>query len=183
MLNAKVKLQRCNGLSTLFLFVALSSDFSWSKEVQAKLCSVFQLSKFRPLQQAAINLSMSGKDLFLVMPTGRGKSLCYQLPALCSKGLCFHRHFGRWRTYFECFDMNSCACLCVFAGFTLVIAPLVSLMEDQLMSLKSINVSAVTLNASSTKVQYDRCTLYISVDVEFWFMFRCWYSCASAGGL
>lgn len=63
--------------------------------------------------------------------------------------------------------MNSCACLCVVAGFTLVIAPLVSLMEDQLMSLKSINVSAVTLNASSTKVQYDRCTLYISVDVEF----------------
>uniref|UniRef100_A0A8C2DTJ3 ATP-dependent DNA helicase n=1 Tax=Cyprinus carpio TaxID=7962 RepID=A0A8C2DTJ3_CYPCA len=97
------------------------SDFSWSEEVQAKLCSVFQLSKFRPLQQAAINLSMSGKDLFLVMPTGRGKSLCYQLPALCSK------------------------------GFTLVIAPLVSLMEDQLMYLKSVNVPAVTLNASSTK--------------------------------
>uniref|UniRef100_A0A8C1J4E9 ATP-dependent DNA helicase n=1 Tax=Cyprinus carpio TaxID=7962 RepID=A0A8C1J4E9_CYPCA len=58
------------------------SDFSWSKEVQAKLCNVFQLSKFRPLQRAAINLSMSGKDLFLVMPTGRGKSLCYQLPVL-----------------------------------------------------------------------------------------------------
>uniref|UniRef100_A0A673KG68 ATP-dependent DNA helicase n=1 Tax=Sinocyclocheilus rhinocerous TaxID=307959 RepID=A0A673KG68_9TELE len=97
------------------------SDFSWSKEVQAKLCSVFQLSNFRPLQRAAINLSMSGKDLFLVMPTGRGKSLCYQLPALCSK------------------------------GFTLVIAPLVSLMEDQLMYLKSVDVPAVTLNASSTK--------------------------------
>ncbi|XP_051974590.1 ATP-dependent DNA helicase Q1 isoform X2 [Xyrauchen texanus] len=97
------------------------SDFSWSEEVQEKLVSVFKLSKYRPLQLAAINLSMSGKDLFLVMPTGRGKSLCYQLPALCSK------------------------------GFTLVIAPLVSLMEDQLMYLKSINVSAVTLNATSTK--------------------------------
>ncbi|XP_057180816.1 ATP-dependent DNA helicase Q1 [Triplophysa rosa] len=97
------------------------SDFSWSKEVQGELLSVFKLSKFRPLQRAAINLSMSGKDLFLVMPTGRGKSLCYQLPALCSK------------------------------GFTLVIAPLVSLMEDQLMYLKSIDVAAVTLNASSTK--------------------------------
>nr|CAI21096.1 novel protein similar to vertebrate RecQ protein-like DNA helicase Q1-like (RECQL) [Danio rerio] len=97
------------------------SDFSWSKEVQVNLCNIFQLSKFRPLQRAAINLSMSGKDLFLVMPTGRGKSLCYQLPALCSK------------------------------GFTLVIAPLVSLMEDQLMYLQSVNVPAVTLNASSSK--------------------------------
>ncbi|XP_026877407.2 ATP-dependent DNA helicase Q1 isoform X1 [Electrophorus electricus] len=97
------------------------SDFSWSEEVQKKLESVFKLSKFRPLQQAAVNLGMAGKDLFLVMPTGRGKSLCYQLPAVCCK------------------------------GFTLVIAPLVSLMEDQLMYLKSINVPAVTLNASSTK--------------------------------
>uniref|UniRef100_A0A672QEN4 ATP-dependent DNA helicase n=1 Tax=Sinocyclocheilus grahami TaxID=75366 RepID=A0A672QEN4_SINGR len=87
----------------------------------SQLSHVFQLSNFRPLQRAAINLSMSGKDLFLVMPTGRGKSLCYQLPALCSK------------------------------GFTLVIAPLVSLMEDQLMYLKSVDVPAVTLNASSTK--------------------------------
>ncbi|XP_076861490.1 ATP-dependent DNA helicase Q1 isoform X2 [Brachyhypopomus gauderio] len=99
------------------------SDFSWSEELQEKLMSVFKLSRFRPLQRAAINLSMAGKDLFLVMPTGRGKSLCYQLPAVCSK------------------------------GFTLVIAPLVSLMEDQLMYLKSINVPAVTLNASSSKEQ------------------------------
>ncbi|KAM9467391.1 ATP-dependent DNA helicase Q1 isoform 1-T1 [Clarias gariepinus] len=96
-------------------------DFSWSKDVEEKLANSFMLSKFRPLQRAAINLTMSGRDLFLVMPTGRGKSLCYQLPAVCSK------------------------------GFTLVIAPLVSLMEDQLMYLKAINVPAVTLNASSSK--------------------------------
>ncbi|KAL7828225.1 hypothetical protein AOLI_G00313770 [Acnodon oligacanthus] len=99
------------------------SDFPWSKGVQEKMENVFKLSKFRPLQRAAINLSMSGKDLFLVMPTGRGKSLCYQLPAVCSK------------------------------GFTLVIAPLVSLMEDQLMYLRSIDAPAVTLNASSSKEQ------------------------------
>ncbi|XP_036374396.1 ATP-dependent DNA helicase Q1 [Megalops cyprinoides] len=97
------------------------ADFPWSQEVQKQLSAVFQLHKFRPLQLLAINLTMSGKDIFLVMPTGRGKSLCYQLPAVCSE------------------------------GFTLVIAPLVSLMEDQLMYLKSVSVSAVTLNASSTK--------------------------------
>uniref|UniRef100_A0A8C8JII8 ATP-dependent DNA helicase n=1 Tax=Oncorhynchus tshawytscha TaxID=74940 RepID=A0A8C8JII8_ONCTS len=96
-------------------------DFSWSTELEQNLKDVFQLSKFRPLQLKAINLSMSGKDLFLVMPTGRGKSLCYQLPAVCSE------------------------------GFTLVVTPLVSLMEDQLMYLKSIDVEAVSLNASSSK--------------------------------
>ncbi|XP_055760958.1 ATP-dependent DNA helicase Q1-like isoform X1 [Salvelinus fontinalis] len=96
-------------------------DFSWSTKLEQNLKDVFQLSKFRPLQLKAINLSMSGKDLFLVMPTGRGKSLCYQLPAVCSE------------------------------GFTLVVTPLVSLMEDQLMYLKSIDVEAVSLNASSSK--------------------------------
>ncbi|KAM4615002.1 ATP-dependent DNA helicase Q1 isoform 2-T2 [Polymixia lowei] len=98
-----------------------NSDFSWSSDVEQHLKESFQLSKFRPLQLRAINLSMAGRDLFLVMPTGRGKSLCYQLPAVCSQ------------------------------GFTLVVTPLVSLMEDQLMYLKSVNVSAVTLNASSSK--------------------------------
>ncbi|KAJ8381914.1 hypothetical protein SKAU_G00026920 [Synaphobranchus kaupii] len=97
------------------------TDFPWSKELQKQLSAVFQLRSFRPLQLLSINLTMSGRDVFLVMPTGRGKSLCYQLPAVCSE------------------------------GFTLVIAPLVSLMEDQLMYLKAIGVSAVTLNASSSK--------------------------------
>ncbi|CAF96762.1 unnamed protein product, partial [Tetraodon nigroviridis] len=96
-------------------------DFPWSKEVAQHLKDTFHLPKFRPLQLRAVNLTLSGRDLFLVMPTGRGKSLCYQLPALCSK------------------------------GFTLVVTPLVSLMEDQVMYLQSISVSAAMLNASSSK--------------------------------
>ncbi|XP_067385355.1 ATP-dependent DNA helicase Q1 isoform X2 [Channa argus] len=61
------------------------TDFPWSKDIEQHLKDSFHLSKFRLLQLRAINLTMSGKDLFLVMPTGRGKSLCYQLPAVCSK--------------------------------------------------------------------------------------------------
>lgn len=61
-------------------------DFPWSKDVDRHLKASFHLMKFRPMQLRAINLSMSGKDVFLVMPTGRGKSLCYQLPAATSKG-------------------------------------------------------------------------------------------------
>lgn len=98
-----------------------ASDFPWSADVDQHLKDSFQISKFRPLQLRAINLTLSGRDVFLVMPTGRGKSLCYQLPAVCSK------------------------------GFTLVVTPLVSLMEDQIMSLKSFNVPAVFLNASSSR--------------------------------
>lgn len=97
------------------------TDFPWSEKLEQHLKDTFHLSTFRPLQLRAMNLTLSGKDLFLVMPTGRGKSLCYQLPAVSSN------------------------------GFTLVVTPLLSLMEDQIMYLKSIDVAAVMLNASSSK--------------------------------
>ncbi|XP_054974226.1 ATP-dependent DNA helicase Q1 [Sorex araneus] len=96
-------------------------DFPWSGQVKDVLQNVFKLQKFRLLQLETINATMSGKEVFLVMPTGGGKSLCYQLPALCDD------------------------------GFTLVICPLISLMEDQLMVLKQLGVSATMLNASSSK--------------------------------
>ncbi|KAM5170986.1 ATP-dependent DNA helicase Q1 [Mantella aurantiaca] len=96
-------------------------DFVWSQKVREELCNAFQLDTFRNLQLETINATMAGKDVFLIMPTGGGKSLCYQLPAVCSKGL------------------------------TLVICPLLSLMEDQLMVLKRLGVSATCLNAASSK--------------------------------
>ncbi|KAM9312999.1 ATP-dependent DNA helicase Q1 [Gastrophryne carolinensis] len=96
-------------------------DFSWSQKLREELRSSFRLETFRNLQLETINATMAGKDVFLIMPTGGGKSLCYQLPAVCSK------------------------------GFTLVICPLVSLMEDQLMVLDGLGVSATCLNASSSK--------------------------------
>ncbi|KAL2776755.1 ATP-dependent DNA helicase Q1 [Daubentonia madagascariensis] len=96
-------------------------DFPWSGKVKNVLQNIFKLQKFRLLQLETINVTMAGKEIFLVMPTGGGKSLCYQLPALCSD------------------------------GFTLVICPLISLMEDQLMVLKQLGISATMLNASSSK--------------------------------
>ncbi|XP_028307493.1 ATP-dependent DNA helicase Q1 isoform X3 [Gouania willdenowi] len=99
------------------------SDFSWSADVQRHLSDSFHLSTFRKLQLRAINLTLSGRDVFVVMPTGGGKSLCYQLPAVLTQ------------------------------GFTLVVTPLVSLMEDQLMALKAVGVPAAMLNASSSKLE------------------------------
>ncbi|XP_069807331.1 ATP-dependent DNA helicase Q1 [Dendropsophus ebraccatus] len=96
-------------------------DFPWSQQVQEELRASFHLDSFRTLQLETINATMAAKDVFLIMPTGGGKSLCYQLPAVCSK------------------------------GFTLVICPLVSLMEDQLMVLQRLGVSATSLNAASSK--------------------------------
>ena len=83
-----------------------SGTFQWSQRAVDMLRSVFNLHSFRPLQLSCINASMSGNDVILIMPTGGGKSLCYQLPAVLSQ------------------------------GFTLVITPLISLMEDQILAAK-----------------------------------------------
>ncbi|XP_060080844.1 ATP-dependent DNA helicase Q1-like isoform X2 [Ylistrum balloti] len=95
-----------------------STDFSWSEELQIKMKSIFNIKCLRPMQLQTMNVTMSGKDAMLIMPTGGGKSLCFQLPALLSKGV------------------------------TLVVSPLVSLMEDQVMALEALQVDATMLNAS-----------------------------------
>ncbi|XP_015909051.1 ATP-dependent DNA helicase Q1 [Parasteatoda tepidariorum] len=97
------------------------SDHPWSQKVVNTLKSIFKLNSFRPFQLSTINAVMSKQDCILLMPTGGGKSLCYQLPAL------------------------------VLEGITLVVSPLVSLMEDQIMAMEAINVPAVLLNANSTR--------------------------------
>lgn len=77
------------------------------------LTRYFNIDEFRPLQREVINATLSGCDCFVIMPTGGGKSLLYQLPGLISKGV------------------------------TLVISPLISLMHDQVASLRQFNVEAV----------------------------------------
>ena len=105
------------------------SDFPWSKSIHQILSDKFKLSKFRPLQLSAINATLSENDVLVIMPTGGGKSLCFQLPTLISNKE---------------------------PGFTLVVSPLVSLMEDQVMALKKLEINAEMLNANTDKSEVTR---------------------------
>ncbi|KAK8624994.1 hypothetical protein V6N13_089878 [Hibiscus sabdariffa] len=95
-----------------------SRDFSWTKKLEANNKKVFGNHSFRPNQREVINATMSGYDVFVLMPTGGGKSLTYQLPAL------------------------------ICPGITLVISPLVSLIQDQIMHLLQANIPAAYLSAN-----------------------------------
>lgn len=96
-------------------------NFDWTEELKNLLQEKFKFKEFRSQQLAAINATLAKKDVLLLMPTGGGKSLVYQLPALIDKDI------------------------------TLVISPLISLIEDQLMALKELGIEAVTVNASLSK--------------------------------
>lgn len=93
-------------------------------EVFSKLQSVFKLSIFRPNQLEAISATLSGRDVFVLMPTGGGKSLCYQLPALINGG----------KT----------------KGTTIVISPLISLMQDQIHHLLAKNIRAGMISSKGS---------------------------------
>ena len=94
------------------------SDSGIYKTPKEALKAVFGYDSFRPGQEAVINAILDGRGILAVMPTGAGKSLCYQVPAM------------------------------LFSGITLVISPLISLMQDQVKALNEAGVNAAFINSS-----------------------------------
>lgn len=92
------------------------------------LKTVFGYDEFRPLQKDIITSVLKGRDTLAVMPTGGGKSLCYQLPALILKGI------------------------------TVVVSPLISLMQDQVSSLKTTGIQSAFLNSTLSWEDYRKAT-------------------------
>lgn len=90
------------------------------------LREMFGYQQFRPGQQAIIDATINGKDCLVVMPTGGGKSLCYQIPALVRDGL------------------------------TIVVSPLISLMKDQVDQLLANGVNAAYLNSTLSREQHQQ---------------------------
>ena len=86
--------------------------------LQSLLKQYFGFRSFRPFQEEIIRDSLAGRDVFALLPTGGGKSLCFQLPALARPGL------------------------------TVVVSPLISLMKDQVDALQASGVAAIFLNSS-----------------------------------
>jgi ATP-dependent DNA helicase RecQ len=88
------------------------------------LKDTFGYTTFRPHQREVIENVLAGRDTLAIMPTGGGKSLCYQLPAL------------------------------LFDGLTVVVSPLISLMKDQVEQLRAFGIPALFLNSSLAPLDY-----------------------------
>ncbi len=97
----------------------MTPDSPLMAKARAALAGVYGFSAFRPGQEDILAATLEGKDVLAVMPTGSGKSLCFQLPPIVRESL------------------------------TLVVSPLIALMRDQVAQLRELGVEAASLNSSS----------------------------------
>ncbi|MBI5673262.1 MAG: ATP-dependent DNA helicase RecQ [Nitrospirae bacterium] len=95
-------------------------------DLTRQLSERFGFATFRPGQEAVIRAVLAGRDAMAVMPTGQGKSLCYQLPAT------------------------------LLPGLTLVISPLIALMQDQVTAMKQRKIAAAAFHSSLTGIEKNR---------------------------
>ncbi|KAI3468473.1 hypothetical protein Pfo_025136 [Paulownia fortunei] len=98
-----------------------SGPFEWDSEADDVRFNVFGISAYRANQREIINAIMSGRDVLVIMAAGGGKSLCYQLPAVLRKGV------------------------------ALVVSPLLSLIQDQVMGLAALGIRAFMLTSTTNK--------------------------------
>ena len=96
-----------------------NAPFPWSDKLLAYMIQYFGIETFRPIQKAAINAVLSKRDVFLCVPTGGGKSLIFQLPAILNKGI------------------------------TVVFMPLIALMQDQTVQLQAKGISVLNLSGQT----------------------------------
>src|ERR1700736_459366 len=105
------------------------------------LASSFRFSSFRPNQEAVCRAAIQGRDVLLVMPTGSGKSLCYQLPGLAR------------------------------GGTTLVISPLMALMDDQVSKLRECGFAVAAIHSGRERsASRQACIDYLSGNLQFLFI-------------
>ena len=109
-----------------------ASVYQSGRHIQRLLRTVFGVARLRTGQQEVIDSVLAGRDTLAIMPTGSGKSLCYQLPAA------------------------------LLPSATLVVSPLISLMKDQLEKLHALGITAVQLNSSLSRAEEDEALARIS---------------------
>jgi len=110
-------------MATIATAISETSGKKPGKKIHRLLRSVFGVERLRTGQQEVIDSVLEGRDTLAIMPTGSGKSLCYQIPAS------------------------------LLPGATVVVSPLISLMKDQLEKLSSLGITAVQLNSSLSRAE------------------------------
>ncbi|HEY9421620.1 MAG TPA: RecQ family ATP-dependent DNA helicase, partial [Thermoanaerobaculia bacterium] len=112
-----------------------------SGDLDTLLHDAFRLQSFRPYQEAVCRAVMEGQDVLLVMPTGAGKSLCYQLPGLAR------------------------------GGTTLVVSPLIALMEDQVAKLRELGLRAERIHSGRDRsASRQVCIDYLAGRLDYLFI-------------
>lgn len=107
-------------------FMKINADTFVGAKPELVLKTVFGYDSFRPFQKEIIQEVLKGKDTLAIMPTGGGKSICYQIPALILKGI------------------------------TVVVSPLISLMQDQVQSLETSGIHSAFLNSTLDWEEYKK---------------------------